>query len=146
MFSGKLVLAFGAIAAIAACGGPVHQQDGGASPGRDAAGLDLVDASELGEDAAEAGPDARGHTELLGDAGVPHEPGYRDPRNECTGCHGRILTGGDAGPSCYGCHNSSDHTENYRGNLHMPRTVDCTRCHGPTNGGGLGVACQTCHY
>jgi hypothetical protein len=35
--------------------------------------------------------------------GVRHLPGLRDPENNCTGCHGTDLRGGE-GPSCYSCH------------------------------------------
>ncbi|MDH5560859.1 MAG: hypothetical protein OEY59_08395 [Deltaproteobacteria bacterium] len=42
-----------------------------------------------------------GHTASLG--GVRHKPGYNLPFQNCTGCHGQNLQGGE-GPSCYACH------------------------------------------
>lgn len=37
--------------------------------------------------------------------GVMHKSGLRDPENNCVGCHGSDLRGGDSAPSCYSCHN-----------------------------------------
>ena len=81
------------------------------------------------------------HTVDLG--GVMHHDGYTDPLANCTGCHGATLHGG-SGPSCYSCHNTSDHTVNRSGVMHN-QNVDCDQCHGPDNDGGLGPACSSCH-
>ena len=89
--------------------------------------------------------DSSGHTVNLG--GVNHRDGNTDPLNNCVGCHGSDLHGGK-GPSCYNCHNSSDHLTSYGGVMHNQSGVDCTRCHGATRTqGGLGPACVSsgCH-
>jgi cytochrome c553 len=44
-----------------------------------------------------------GHTALKG--GVPHMPGFNNPLQNCTACHGANLQGGTEGqPSCTRCH------------------------------------------
>ena len=74
-----------------------------------------------------------------------HKPGKEDPLANCTTCHGSDLKGG-AAPSCYTCHNSSDHTDSRGGVMHRSGAgTTCSACHGPNNGGGLGAACVTCH-
>jgi hypothetical protein len=83
------------------------------------------------------------HTENNG--GVMHAPGKNNPLVNCTSCHGADLKGG-TGPSCYSCHNNSDHTINRLGHMHRAgASSTCNACHGPSNTGGLGPACSTCH-
>ena len=85
------------------------------------------------------------HTVKLG--GVNHRDGYTDPLSFCVSCHGATLHGG-GGPSCYNCHNSSDHQTVRAGVRHNQPGSDCTRCHGPSRTrGGLGPACvgPGCH-
>lgn len=37
--------------------------------------------------------------------GVAHASGLKDPENNCVGCHGNDLGGGDDDePSCFSCH------------------------------------------
>ena len=44
-----------------------------------------------------------GHTVVMD--GVPHSPGLNAPAENCSGCHGSDLRGGDNGePSCFSCH------------------------------------------
>jgi hypothetical protein len=84
-----------------------------------------------------------GHSEDNG--GVMHKPGKNDPLDNCTQCHGAQLKGG-AGPSCYTCHDNSDHTKSHGGHKHLSGSSStCKACHGPNNDGGLGPACSTCH-
>ena len=84
-----------------------------------------------------------GHTLLLG--GHWHMPGNDDPLTNCTSCHGSTLQGG-AGPSCYDCHDNSDHTIIRGGHSHRSGSdSSCNACHGPNNTGGLGPACTECH-
>ncbi len=125
----KMFLAFALLAfTTLGCGGS------GDAPAADAA---LLDSS--GGD----GGVGVAHTEDNG--GVMHAPGKSDPLTNCVDCHGTDLTGGD-GPSCYDCHDNSDHTVNRGGHLHMSGTSgSCTICHGPNNSGGLGPACSDCH-
>jgi cytochrome c553 len=55
------------------------------------------------DDGNDAGPAPDGHT--VSKDGVLHMSGLNDPLNNCTGCHGADLRGGDEGqPSCYRCH------------------------------------------
>ena len=85
------------------------------------------------------------HTEENG--GAMHLPGKNDPLANCTACHGADLRGG-TGPSCYTCHNKSDHTINRMGKMHRAGTSSsCNACHGPSNTGGLGPSCNGagCH-
>jgi len=100
------------------------------------------------------------HDQVLG--GVGHRHGYIDPLSSCVECHGATLHGGNGptshfangpsrhvgvGPSCYSCHNSNDHQTIRNGVRHNQPGIDCTRCHGPSLGGGLGPACvqSGCH-
>lgn len=89
--------------------------------------------------------DANGHSVSLG--GMGHRDGYANPLGICTECHGATLRGGK-GPSCYACHNSSDHQTVRAGVRHNQPGIDCARCHGPSRTrGGLGPACVQggCH-
>ncbi len=94
------------------------------------------------------------HTELKGGFAL-HKPGYEDPYNNCTRCHGPNLDDGYA-TSCFACHGSNggpptDHTELLGGfALHKPGYEDptaneCTNCHGTDLRGGLGTSCYQCH-
>jgi hypothetical protein len=97
-----------------------------------------------GGSAGTAGSGPAGHTESM--SGVMHQPGKEDPLANCTACHGADLTGGADAPSCYDCHNSQDHTIDRNGVKHRTgQGSSCNACHGPSNGGGLGPACSTCH-
>jgi hypothetical protein len=85
------------------------------------------------------------HTENM--SGMYHKPGKNDPYGAggCTACHGAKLLGG-AGPSCYDCHDNSDHTSSKNGKMHKSGSSGtCKACHGPSNNGGIGPACATCH-
>ena len=106
-------------------------------------GIALVSLPLLG--ACGGDDDGGGHDVNRG--GVMHRSGAEDPLNNCVGCHGSNLHGGE-GPSCYNCHNSNDHTTSYGGVRHNSPGVDCTRCHGATRTrGGIGPACvgSGCH-
>ncbi len=94
------------------------------------------------------------HTELKGGFAL-HKPGYEDPYNNCTRCHGPNLDDGYA-TSCFLCHGSNggppaDHTELLGGfALHQPGFDEpeengCNTCHGPDLRGGLGPSCYQCH-
>lgn len=90
-----------------------------------------------------------GHDEHIVDlGGVDHRQGGTDPLVNCVFCHGADLQG-HTGPSCYTCHNSTDHATTYGsgGIRHNQPQVDCTRCHGPAGRGGLGPGCMSasCH-
>lgn len=99
------------------------------------------DAGNQGKDAGNQPPE--GHTLVLG--GVAHRPGNTDPLTNCVACHGSDLKG-DVGPSCYSCHDNSDHTSVRGGASHKSGSSStCATCHGPQNTGGLGPACSTCH-
>jgi len=74
--------------------------------------------------------------------GILHMAGKEDPLKNCTACHGAALTGGN-GPSCYTCHNDSDHTGQHGHKSGAGST--CNACHGPNNSGGIGPACKKCH-
>jgi len=74
----------------------------------------------------------------------------------CAGCHGSDYKGGDAGVSCYTCHNGpSGHPYGWldedSANFHGARiasegAIGCTACHGSDFSGGIsGVACSDCH-
>jgi hypothetical protein len=85
------------------------------------------------------------HTENNG--GAMHLPGKNNPLVNCTSCHGADLKGG-TGPSCYSCHNNSDHTISRGGQMHLAGTSSsCNACHGPSNTGGIGPSCNGagCH-
>lgn len=101
-------------------------------------------ASGAAGSAGTAGSGPADHTESM--SGVMHKPGKEDPLANCTACHGADLTGGASAPSCYDCHNSQDHTIDRNGVMHRTgQGSSCSACHGPSNGGGLGPACTTCH-
>ena len=94
------------------------------------------------------------HTDMQ--QGVAHKPGKDDPLKNCVSCHGADLHG-DVGPSCYTCHNSSDHNVKHGGQMHGSDTTlaNCKDCHGPratasdpfSSTGGIGPACMNpaCH-
>ena len=131
------------LALLPACathvGGPGSGNGSGNPSGNDVAG----DASASSDVATGDVQGAPGHTD--NQAGVLHAPGKADPLQNCVGCHGAKLKG-DAGPSCYSCHDSGDHTVNREGTKHRSGSESsCTACHGPGNKGGLGRACSACH-
>lgn len=133
------------LSAAASCGDDDGGQNNGNlnnsnNVGPDASGVDAGASDASGGD---AGPQNPGHTEDLG--GTFHRPGYDDPLTNCTSCHGADLRGG-AGPSCYSCHDNSDHSVSYMGVMHRSGSAStCNACHGPNNTGGLGPACANCH-
>ncbi|MBW7996109.1 MAG: hypothetical protein FVQ81_05960 [Candidatus Glassbacteria bacterium] len=75
----------------------------------------------------------------------------------CAGCHGNDFTGGDAGVSCYTCHDGpSGHpatgwldaaSENFHGLAASSRVpTACAACHGEDYSGGIsGQSCTVCH-
>ncbi|HLA38429.1 MAG TPA: hypothetical protein VJ417_00455, partial [Candidatus Glassbacteria bacterium] len=75
----------------------------------------------------------------------------------CAGCHGADYKGGDAGVSCYTCHNGpSGHpatgwllstSPNFHGLAASTRGLPaCAACHGQDFDGGVaGVSCSECH-
>ncbi|MFH1070551.1 MAG: hypothetical protein V1794_13120 [Candidatus Glassbacteria bacterium] len=75
----------------------------------------------------------------------------------CAGCHGANYRGGDAGVSCFTCHNGpSGHpaagwlektSENFHGLAASKLGLsDCARCHGVDFKGGIsGQSCSECH-
>ena len=82
--------------------------------------------------------------------------------NECKGCHGAGLTGGNTGKSCYRCHSIYPHTTNFRSNFDStefhgtfvlenqisPRNPQalCGGCHGADlKGAQTNVSCNKCH-
>ena len=102
-----------------------------------------VPADVPGEDGG-GGTCTGSHTDEM-PGGICHMVGKNDPLANCTACHGADLTGG-AGPSCYTCHDASDHTSSRGGRNHRPgSSSSCEACHGPDNTGGLGPACSDCH-
>ncbi|MBI5502478.1 MAG: hypothetical protein HY907_19700 [Deltaproteobacteria bacterium] len=149
-----------------ACGGgsddsePVDGSDVSTEGGVEAdAELEAESSAETVEEAdgvGEVEPEADGGGEVVEDAvyppghtedmsGVMHRPGKEDPLANCTSCHGADLTGG-VGPSCYDCHDNSDHTSVRGGYSHRSgSSSSCETCHGPGNSGGLGPACSVCH-
>ena len=73
----------------------------------------------------------------------------------CKLCHGEDLTGGNTGFSCFACHQSFPHGENwgtFEGHgSHVQtelsgNTNSCNLCHGgDLTGGSSGVSCFSCH-
>ena len=74
----------------------------------------------------------------------------------CAGCHGADYKGGDAGVSCYTCHNGpsghplgwfdSKSAEFHGTKVENEGTTGCTLCHGADLSGGIsGIACSLCH-
>jgi hypothetical protein len=118
--------------------------DAGVDPVVDSGPIDSPDADVPVTPVDDGGPTApAGHT--LDKSGVMHMPGNDNPLANCTSCHGAGLLGG-AGPSCYTCHDPTDHTSNREGVRHRSGgSSTCTACHGPGNSGGLGPACALCH-
>lgn len=55
------------------------------------------------DDDDDHGPSNAPVDHTISEDGVRHLPGLREPLDNCTGCHGTDLRGGD-GPSCYSCH------------------------------------------
>ncbi|MBN2358985.1 MAG: hypothetical protein JXR83_06000 [Deltaproteobacteria bacterium] len=111
--------------------------DGGAG------GSDAAPAQDAAGD-HDGGGGPAGHSENL--SGAWHMPGKEDPLANCASCHGNALAGG-SGPSCYDCHDNSDHSTSYNGVPHRSGSSgSCSTCHGPGNGGGLGPACSSCHF
>lgn len=77
--------------------------------------------------------------------GDPRDPYHKHGGSACIDCHGNKLQGA-SGPSCYTCHNSSDHTLSRNNVMHRDaNSSTCADCHGPNDTGGLGPACSTCH-
>jgi DnaJ-class molecular chaperone len=116
-----------------------------ASTGYDAGRADASQpgSPDSGAPAKDAGTGATGHDLVLG--GIAHKTGHTDPLKNCVACHGATLKGGQ-GPTCYKCHDDSDHTRTIKGKKHQPgSTENCPTCHGPNFAGGLGPACTTCH-
>lgn len=123
-----------------------HPGQPDASTGYDAGRADASqpgspDSGVPAKDAGSGGP--TGHDLVLG--GIAHKAGNTDPLKNCVSCHGATLKGGQ-GPSCYKCHDASDHTRSKGGKKHKTgSSTSCNSCHGPGNSGGVGPACTTCH-
>jgi hypothetical protein len=68
----------------------------------------------------------------------------------CKSCHGADLKGGEAGYSCFECHQTYPHPESWNiigdANFHGNSSEDCKSCHGQDlKGGSSGVSCFACH-
>lgn len=95
------------------------------------------------------------HTIDLG--GTRHAPGYCQPLQNCSACHGVNLRGGSTGqPSCFSCHGErwticGSHSIDLGGTRHAPGYCqpyqNCITCHGANlRGGSAGQpSCLTCH-
>jgi len=81
------------------------------------------------------------------------ESGY----DSCKGCHGVDLKGGETGYSCFDCHQTYPHPDEWNAitddNFHGEYIEDnagsvdfCKGCHGSDlQGGRSGVSCYSCH-
>ena len=68
----------------------------------------------------------------------------------CKSCHGADLKGGEAGFSCFECHQTYPHPDSWSqigdANFHGNSSADCKSCHGQSlTGGSSGVSCFECH-
>jgi hypothetical protein len=103
---------------LSACGGAGNGDSNGGDSDSDADGD------------ADSDADSDSDTDSDGDADSTHPEGWSDPGRhglaaklqdpDCTVCHGADLSGGSAGVSCDGCHESGWRTS-------------CTFCHGGTD-------------
>ncbi len=78
--------------------------------------------------------------------------------DKCRTCHGDDLKGGTSQSSCYTCHGTYPHSDDFANNGNSPefhgaflkavdyKTNACTSCHGADlQGGSSGVSCTSCH-